>query len=488
MKEFVILEYLTISHEREVLNLNEKEVTSKARQREHIFTDYPMPKAVAALAIPTMLGMFVSILYNLADTFFIGQLGDPNQVGAITIATPMFFMTMAFGSIFGVGASSYISRLLGMKKYLLAKQASAFSFYSSIVIGIIVTILSIAFLPPILGLSGATEQTYQYAYDYLFITLLGSTFSILSFAFGQIFRAEGAIKEAMFGMMLGTILNIVLDPIFIFSLDMGVKGAACATVISNFLVTCYYVYYLLKKSERLSISLSIFKEREDGEKFRLSMMNPIYAIGVPASMGTILMGISNAILNNFAASYGVKIIASVGIVGRINTLPILLVIGLAQGVQPLIGFNYGAKNYARLKSAIIFTIATGSIISIIFTALFYFQAQSLVQIFINDNEVVQLSTYFLRVSMLSMPFLPLLFVIITTIQSMGKGLHALVLSIARQGLIFIPTIIIANAHFGYQGIVHAQPIADILSLAVALAIFSTIAKQLFLDIKGQSHN
>ena len=260
-----------------------REQQPKVHNREEIFTKYPLPKAVAALAIPTMLGMFVSILYNLADTFFIGQLNDPNQVAAITIATPTFFLVMAFGNIFGVGASSYISRLLGMQKYYLAKQVSAFSFYCSIAIGLTITVLSPLFLPFILNFSGASDQTYQYAYDYLSITLIGTVFNILSFSLGQTFRAEGAIKEAMFGMMLGTILNILLDPIFIFVFEMGVKGAACATVISHLLVVCYYIYYLLKKSERLSISFSVLRKSATGEKFKLSIMKPIFVIGIPSS-------------------------------------------------------------------------------------------------------------------------------------------------------------------------------------------------------------
>jgi len=460
---------------------NEENLSVKSAKREEIFTSYPLPKAIASLAIPTMLGMLVVISYNLADTFFIGQLNDPNQVAAITITFPSAFVVMAFGNIFGVGASSYISRLLGMQNYHLAKQVSAFAFYGCILVGVLVTILSLIFMPTILYFSGASENTYQYAYDYLSITMAGTVFQIIGFTFGQVLRSEGAIKEAMIGMMVATGLNIIFDPIFIFLLGMGVKGAAMATVLSNIIVSCYYIHYLLKKSERLSILPSVFKKAADGEKFHLTSMNPIYVVGLPASLGSLLMGISNGVINNFAANYGDKIVGALGLVNRINSLPILLIIGLCQGAQPLIGFNYGAKNYARLRSAIVFTASVGSVLGVAFVILFYFQATSMVKIFIDDAELVEIASQFLRIAIIPLPFLSTLFTFICAFQAMGKAVHALILSIARQGLFFMPAVYIADAHFGYMGLIFAQPIADILSILVATGLFIFISKSLYAE-------
>lgn len=430
-------------------------------KRNEMFEKYPIPKAVWSLALPTMIGMLITVIYNMADTFFVGQLHDVNQVAAVSISMPIFMFLMAIGTIFGVGGGSYISRMLGMKEYEKVKEASSFSFYSAIFLGIICMILGLVFMPQILKISGASSATYDYAKSYLRIIALFSPLIILAFSLGQIARAEGAAKEAMTGMMLGTIINIILDPILILWLNMGVVGAAVATVFANLISVLYYCRFFMKKNSLVSISFKHFGVDK-------VMLNSVFSIGLPASLNSILMSASSIVLNNFAVGYSDNVVAAIGIVGRVTMLPILLLIGLTQGVQPLVAYNYAAKNLKRMKETLKYTIFAGTIIGISFTTLIYFIGSHAVGVFINNPEVIALGTMFIRINIISIPFLAILFTISGTFQSFGEGKPSLILSISRQGFVFIPVLFLMNKVLGLNGLVFAQPIADIASTLIAI--------------------
>ncbi|MDR0315219.1 MAG: MATE family efflux transporter [Oscillospiraceae bacterium] len=438
--------------------------------KEYIFEKMPIPKAVAKLAVPTIMSMLVTIAYNLADIFFVGQLNDSVQVAAVTISMPVFMVLMAIGNIFGIGSASYISRLLGVKEYTSVKQTSSFSFYTCLIVGLLTMAAGIPTLDYIVRLIGANDASFSYAYDYLLIILIGAPFIMLSFSLSQIIRAQGAAKESMIGMMIGTVLNIVLDPIMILNMGMGVTGAALASIISNAVSVLYYIFYLIKKSEFLSISLKYYK-------LSANMISNILKIGAPASLTNLLMSISSILLNNYAVLYGNNVVAALGIVNRIHMLPALVLMGLAQGVAPIVGYNYSAGNMKRMQGTVKFTAITALILGSLLTLMLFFAGEYAIQLFIDDSSVIKLGATFLRIMISSVPFLSVLFLLNSTFQAFGKGIPSLLLSVSRQGFVFIPLLILGNRFFEMYGIVFAQPIADIFSAVMSVIMGITIFKK-----------
>lgn len=296
---------------------------------------------------------------------------------------------------------------------------------------------------------------------------MGAPVIILGFSLGQLIRAEGSAKEAMFGMMLGTVINIILDPILILWAGWGVQGAAIATVIANLISVLYYIRYFKKGSSLLSVSFSYFA-------FDGKIIGEIFSIGIPASLNSLLMSSSNIVLNNFAMSYGDNVVAAFGVIGRINMLPVFLLIGLAQGAQPLLGYNYASGNLKRMKEAMKFTGMVSAGIGSLFAIVFFLTGRSLVRIFIDDANVILLGEQFIRVVILSLPVLGILMLITVTFQAIGAARPSLILSVARQGFVFLPVLLIGNYFFGMDGLVFAQPIADIGAVALAIFLFRKI--------------
>lgn len=433
-------------------------------QKLHILESMPVPQAILKLAVPTMLGMLVQVFYNMTDTFFVGRLNDPNQVAAVAITMPIFMITMALSGIFGNGGASYLSRLLGSKEPERAKQTLATAWLSGIILGIVVMIAGFYWMPAILSVSGASAQTYPFAASYLRIILAGSVIIMLNFASGQLLRAEGATKEAMFGMAIGTIANIALDPLFIFTFHQGVAGAAIATVIANALALAYYLWYYLSRKSLIPLTFTHLK-------FEWSVYREIFKIGVPASVSHLLMSCSHMFMNNIAASYGDVAVAASGIDMRIFTIPLMLSIGLAMGAQPLFGYSYGANNLPRFKAAVKTAIGMATGIVVTFTVVFALFSGWFVSIFINDAAVISVGVKILRAMIIGLPAVGVQMVLMVAMQAMGKGMPALIISLARQGLVFVPALIILNALFGFSGFIYAMPVADIVSMMVSVALF-----------------
>jgi putative MATE family efflux protein len=307
-----------------------------------LFESMPVPKAIAMNAIPAIISMLVVLLYNIADTFFVGQTGDPMQVAAVSLATPVFLLFMATGTLFGIGGTSLISRAFGAGRAHYAKQASSFCFYASLGTGIIYIFLFWLFMPFILSLVGTSPGTIGFTRDYLMYVAPSAPFVIIANAFSNIVKAEGKAKEAMLGMMLGTVINIIFDPIMIIGLQMGVKGAAVATVIGNIVGTGYYLLYFYRGHTSLSIAPKDFR-------IRGKIMSGVLAIGIPAALNNIMMSASSIVLNNFLATYGDIQVAAMGVAVKVGMIVVLLQIGLGQGIQPLLGYSYGAKNRNALR-------------------------------------------------------------------------------------------------------------------------------------------
>ena len=438
---------------------------------KYLFEDAPVSKAVATMAIPTMISMLVVVIYNMADTFFIGQTGDPMQVAAVSLATPVFMVLMALGNLFGIGGSSAISRALGEKKIDRAKNISAFCCYGSLGLGVIMAFLFMIAMNGILKMIGASINTIEFARQYLTFVAFGAPFIMFGTAFGNILRGEGAAKESMIGNMIGTVTNIILDPIMILLLDWGVAGAAIATVIGNIAASLFYVCYFLRGKSSLSIRIKDFKM---GERIAAS----VASIGIPASLNNILMSAANIVLNLMLGGYGDTPVAAMGVALKSNMIVVLLQIGLCAGIQPLIGYNYGARNKKRLLQVFRFTGICAVIMGSLLTAVMVIAKRFVIQAFINDPEVIAYGMQMVVALQLSGPFIGILFLCINTIQGMGKALPSLILTICRQGLIFIPLIIILNKIVGLNGVIYAQSTADYCSIVVAVLICLGIFRKL----------
>lgn len=430
-----------------------------------VFEHYPVPRAVASFVVPSILTSLVTVFYNMADTFFVGQTGDPNQVAAVSLATPIFLLMMACGNIFGVGGSSFLSRALGEGKREKVKKISSYCFVSCIVVGLLIMILFFGAMPVILRIAGSSPNTEVFARDYLSCCAYGAVFVVLSCALGNLIRGEGAAKTAMFGMMLGTVVNIVLDPIMILSMKMGVKGAAWATVIGNVSSVLFYLGYIIfSKRTSLSINPKHFSFKE-GIPFG------ILVIGIPVFLNNVLMSTSNVLMNNFLVRYGDVSVAAMGVAMKANMLVVFLQMGIAIGIQPLVGYCYGAKNHSRLKSVMKFSIICSVIIGFTLTLVYLIFAESIVGIFIQNEEVIIHGEKMLKALMLSSSVIGIMFVFTFSFQAMGKAVSSLILSISRQGLIFFPVLVLGNMVFGLNGVIFAQPIADLGCLIMAIIMF-----------------
>jgi multidrug efflux pump len=436
-----------------------------------------IPKAVANMSIPMILAMFVGVIQNITDTFFIGKLNDSNLVAAVMLAMPVFTIFMATSNIFGVGCGTYISRLLGERDYENAKYTSSFSFYACLVIGLILTILCFVFMDPVMKILGTSSNTINATRSYTRIIAGGGSLIMLSFSMSQIVRAEGSAKQSMVGMMIGTVGNIILDPIMIFVLHLGVVGAAYATVLANGLAVIYYGWYFVKKSEWLTISIKYFT-------FKISIIKNSLSIGMPVFITFLLLLSSSVLLNNFAASYGDATVAILGIAIQINMIPEFIVSGLCEGVQPLIGYNYASNNRKRMNEIIKFTGICAISISIFIATTLYFSSGFIIRMFISNTNIIKLGTPLFHISMLAQIVYGVIFLLTSVFQSTGKAVPALLMSIS-QGMIFIPALIIGNSLFGLTGVAYALPISEFGTAALSLILYLSVKNDLHSSTKAE---
>ncbi len=438
---------------------------------DKVFTEYSVPRAVFTMAVPTMLSMLVTVFYNLADTFFVGQTGDPYQVAAVSLCSPYFLIFTALANIFGQGGTSCISRALGQGDMKKVKHFSAFAFYGAIFAGIILAVITLITINPLLGMLGCSENTFTPAKEYLSVIAYGGCFVTLSNTLSNLARAEGDAKSSMAGMIIGTVVNIILDPIMILVLNMGVTGAALATNLGNIVAAIYYIIHLKRSKTRLSMSPSDFTLKSE-------ISIGLLSIGIPAFISNILMSGASIIYNNYVASYGDNPVAGMGIAQRANMVVFMVQMGLAIGISPLVGFAYGSKNLKKLKDVIKFSSLCTFVLGSVLTIIFCIFTRQIVWAFIQDEEVVRYGVAMLRAFMISGPLIGLMFVFEFTFQAMGKAKAALVLSLSRQGFVFLPVLIILNRAFGLNGIIYTQPIADIASLIMSFLMFVFIFKKL----------
>lgn len=430
-----------------------------------IFRDAPVPKAVISNVVPSIISMIMVLIYNLADTFFIGQTKNAYMVAAISVATPAFLLFMAVGMLFGIGGTSLISRSLGEGKTEKAKNASAFCFWTGLGIGIFAMIIIFIFAAPVSRAIGASDDTVGYASQYLRVVSTAIPFLIISNSFSNIIRAEGNANIAMLGMLIGNMINIVLDPVMILGFGWDVAGAAVATVLGNIFAAVFYIRHLLSKNATLSIHPKYYQARK-------GIAVGVFAIGVPASLNSILMSLSNIIVNNIMIHYGDMAVAGLGVAMKVNMIVVMLLIGLGTGIQPLLGYCFGAGNRKRYMAVLKFSMILAFCLSAVMTVICYCGAGPLVHAFLEDPNAFSYGMSFARIYIYSGPVMGLLFVFINAIQSTGAALPALILSISRQGIIYLPVLFLFRSIFDSAAMLAAaQPITDYLSTVLAIVLF-----------------
>lgn len=428
-------------------------------------------KAVATMAIPSVISSLVTVVYNMADTFFVGQTGDPLQVAAVSLTNPIFILFMAFANMFGMGGSAAASIAMGEKNEKRMKNVSSFIIYASFIVGIFFAVILLIFSKPILQIFGANNQTYDLAYGYLFHISYGAPFIIWSAAASFVVRAEGASKEAMIGSMIGTIVNIVLDPIMISGLHMGAAGAAIATTIGNILASLYYVWYFIKKSNYFSIHSRYFKWKD-------KILTNVCSSGFPTAIFSVLMSVSTIVLNQILVVYGNAPVAAIGIVFKANMFITFLQMGLANGVQPLLGYNFGSGDIKRFREVESYTKKCCLIVGIIATLLYFVFRTQIIAMFINDSEVINYGVLMLIGYMISGPVIGLLFVNMNCMQSVGRALPATILSVLRQGVLLIPMLYILNAIAGLHGVIYGQALTDYIAVILSAYLWRKVRKNL----------
>lgn len=442
-------------------------------QNKDVFEGRSVPATIAKFAIPTVLSQLVTLIYNLADTYFVGQTNNPSQVAALTLSFPIFMTLTMMGNLFGIGANSFISRSLGQGDKEEAKKASTFAFYGAIAgVALIMLILGV-FMTPILTAIGAkSAATYKATKEYLTWTVIyGGIPTVSSMMLGHLIRAEGNTKQASIGMVIGGVLNIVLDAVFVLAFSMGAKGAAIATCISNIVAFLYLLIIVLRTKETV-IELNPVKI-----KFLRRIISQVILVGMPAAAIIVLGSSANMVLTHNMSDYGEVSIAAYGIVQKIGSIAIQITVGLSQGIMPLLGYCYGAGDMKRLKainktSFIILGVYAG--LCILMVEIF---AKPLVNIFISEPATVEKGIQFLRVWFLCAPGMCFTNLFGSIFQAMGKWLQSLMLSLIRQAFILIPLIIILNKYFGEFGLVFGQPIADSITLVVGIIMYIVLMRK-----------
>lgn len=427
-----------------------------SEKRAQLMGNESIPVILKKLALPAIIGMLVIAIYNIADTLFVARIGVA-QVSATSVAYPLFMLISAIGLMYGIGAASYVSILLGKGDKKRADIVASTTFFTSLITGILASIVIIIFIKQILNLFGATESNISYAIEYSKILAGGSIFTILNMTMNNLLRAEGSAKYSMMALLLGALLNIVLDPIFIFTFDLGVGGAAIATVIAQSISTALLISLYLRKKTHVHISIKNFHPKFD-------IYSHVYKIGFPTFIRQFLMSVSMGLMNTAVKPYGDGAIAGVGISLKVFSLAAMVLFGFSQGFQPIVGFNYGALKIHRVKEVLWVSLkwtTTFSTISAIILAIF---APQIIGLFNTDTEIVRVGSSFLRAMCLLLPLFAFQVLYGTLFQSIGKGREAAILSLARQGIFLIPAILYLPSQFGFNGIVWAQPVADFLTI------------------------
>ncbi|MBR0278529.1 MAG: MATE family efflux transporter [Synergistaceae bacterium] len=417
--------------------------------------------------IPAIVVEIMLLIYNLADTFFIGQTNDPLQLAAVSLASPIFMVLIALGIIFMAGAMSFISRTLGAGLKDRANNIASFCVWGSLVTGVTVAVIFMFFIEGILRAIGASPETFSLAYSYLSIVVASTPFILFSMASGGIMRAENHASAAMLGQVFGNMLNVVLDPIMILWFGWGITGAAIATTASIIIGSMYYAGYFVLGHSSLSIHIKHFRVKE-------GIALGVLAVGIPACLDPWLMSISQMVMNSLMSAYGDMAVAAAGVSMRIEQIAILIAIGTGQGIQPLLGFSIGAEDWKRYRAFLNFALKFTVILTLVMIAGCFVFSENIVSMFVSQPEAFGYAVQFLRMKLSSSLLFAVFFVFVNALQAMGAGRASFILSVCRQCVLYMPLLFVMDYFAGEYGIVWALPLAELLSLMQTVIIYGKI--------------
>lgn len=435
-----------------------------------VFESAPIGQAVMKNTIPAMIAMLMVLIYNLADTFFIGQTNNALMVAAVSLVTPAFLLFMALGTVFGIGGTSVISRAMGEGRRDYAKKVCAFCMWGCVAVGIVMVIVIFAFMDPILNLLGASSNTIGYAREYLSIVTIAGPFVLISNCYANIIRSEGKAGMAMIGQLGGNLINVILDPILILALGWNVVGAAIATAVSNIISAAYYIGYFKFGNSMLSINIKDFSVKDN-------ILKGVLAIGIPAALGDVLMSVSSIVLNGQMARFGDMAVAGIGVAMKVTMITGMICIGFGQGIQPLLGYCVGAKNWKRYKESLRFSVIFGLGLSTFMTVVCYIFDNQIVSAFLSEQEAMSYGVEFSKILLTTSFLFGMFYVLSNALQAMGAATSALIINMSRQGLIYIPAIFILQGIIGMDGLIWAQPVADVLSVLLVIALYRITLKK-----------
>lgn len=436
----------------------------KNQDSTELFRNMPVPKAVMKNALPAMAAMLMVLIYNLADTFFVGQTHDDLQVAAVSLATPVFLIFMAVGTVFGIGGTSVISRAMGQGRQDHAKKVCSFCMWGCVAVGAAMSAFFLLFMDEILGWIGATPDTWDYAKTYLTIVSCCGPFVLIGNCYSNVIRAEGQSGKAMMGQLIGNLLNVVLDTLLILVFGWDIAGAAVATVIGNVVGAGYYILYFLRGSSTLSIRLKDFA-------LGGGVCSGVLAIGIPASLGSLLMSVSQIIVNALMTDYGDMALAGIGVAMKVSMMTGMVCIGFGQGIQPLLGYCVGAKLWERFKKVMKFSLVFSLALSVVMTGVCYLFTNGIVSAFLTDPAAFDYAVQFSRILLTTSFLFGAFYVLSNALQAMGAATAALIVNLSRQGIIYIPALFILKAALGASGLAWAQPVADLLSTALVAVLY-----------------
>ena len=444
-------------------------------EKLYIFEKMRVPGAVMKLVVPSVLSQLVTLIYNMADTFFVGRTGDTYQVAAVSMAYTLYFILSAIASLYGIGGGSLISRFLGARRIDRVKRTSSFSFYTALLTTLVVSVVIYFVMTPALVILGASDNTFGFCRDYcIWVVVIGGVPTVAALVMGHLLRSEGYSRQAGIGVAFGGVLNIILDPIFIFSLHLGVKGAAIATFISNVLSVGYYLVVFRALRGKVLVSLSPAHYKPDRE-----IVGQVLLIGLPAFISTILTTAANTLSFHMLSGYGDVPVAAFGVTKKLDMVPMNLCMGISNGILPLIAYNYASGNHKRMRASLWFGMGIGLLFGFLYLAAGRLFGEQLVRLFITaDETTVACGTDFVHVECLAVPFMVVNNLMNTLFQAMGKGVPSLILSASRSALLKMPATILMNRLIGLIGIIWSQFATEVIMLAVTMTLFGLLMRAL----------
>lgn len=445
---------------------------AEAKNKE-VFESMPVPGALAKMAIPTVVSQLITLVYNIADTWFIGQTDNPYMVAASSLVLTVFLMTTAVANLFGVGGGSLTVRLLGSKEEEEASNVASLSLVMAGGASLLFSLLCLIFMNPLLRLLGASDNTIGYARQYLlFVVVIGGLPTVLSNTMSAMLRNTGYSREAGFGLGMGGVLNVLLDPLFMFVLmpdGYEVMGAAIATMLSNYVSFLYFimVYRRVRDSSILALPRGI-------AKISRKSMKSIFSVGVPAAMSLLLYDLTNMVINRLSSTHGDIELAAMGIVLKVERLPLNIGVGICLGMMPLVAYNYATKDYKRMRDFFSAGRLAGVVVSVICVVLYWIFAPYIIRAFISDEDTVRFGTQFLQARCFATPFMFLSFHMVHFMQAVDKGKCSFYLAVIRQLCLNIPILFVMNRLFGMSGIVWTQLIADFINVIISYVIYARV--------------